>query len=116
MANLITDFPARLPRKSHENINVAGNKGQKGVKISVAAVFDGHGGQQASVLASENFLDYFFLHVVFINYKRAFQKESVVENHREITAERLVNRICKLRILLYVIVFVVCIHITWITF
>lgn len=62
-----------------------------GVKISVAAVFDGHGGEQVSVLASEKFLDYFFLHAVFINYKRAFQKENVVENQHEITTERLVG-------------------------
>lgn len=71
---------------SHENINIAGSEGQKGVKISVAAVFDGHGGEQVSVLASEKFLDYFFLHAVFINYKRAFQKENVVE-----PTERLVS-------------------------
>nr|GMD73023.1 probable protein phosphatase 2C 51 isoform X1 [Ipomoea batatas] len=35
-------------------------------------VFDGHGGKEASKMASEKFLDYFFLHVVFNTYKKLF--------------------------------------------
>lgn len=68
-------------------VPMLGKGGKRDVKLSVAAVFDGHGGEQVSTLASKKFLDYFFLHVVFINYKRAFPKKNVVENHREVTAK-----------------------------
>ncbi|KZV18523.1 DNA binding protein isoform 1 [Dorcoceras hygrometricum] len=40
------------------------------VSIGVAAIFDGHGGKEASELASRKILDYLFLHVVFIEYGR----------------------------------------------
>lgn len=42
----------------------------QGVSVAVGAVFDGHGGKEASKMASEKFLDYFFLHVVFNTYKK----------------------------------------------
>ncbi|KAL7172458.1 hypothetical protein ACSBR2_032032 [Camellia fascicularis] len=48
-----------------------GKDGPKEVFVGVAAVFDGHGGKEASEMASENFLGYFFLHVVFNTYKQA---------------------------------------------
>ncbi|KAK2987136.1 hypothetical protein RJ640_019696 [Escallonia rubra] len=36
--------------------------------VGVAAVFDGHGGKEASEMASKLFLDYFYLHAVFGAY------------------------------------------------
>ncbi|GMP90886.1 hypothetical protein CsSME_00041821 [Camellia sinensis var. sinensis] len=53
------------------NIPFLGKDGPKEVFVGVAAVFDGHGGKEASEMASENFLGYFFLHVVFNTYKQA---------------------------------------------
>ncbi|XP_073157348.1 probable protein phosphatase 2C 51 isoform X2 [Henckelia pumila] len=41
------------------------------VTVGVAAIFDGHGGEEASELASRKILDYLFMHVVLIEYKRA---------------------------------------------
>lgn len=41
----------------------------------MAGVFDGHGGKEASEMASQNFLDYFFLHVVFKAYKKALSSK-----------------------------------------
>ncbi|XP_057460951.1 probable protein phosphatase 2C 51 isoform X2 [Actinidia eriantha] len=53
------------------SIPVLGKDGLKEVLVGVVAVFDGHGGKEASEMASENLLDYFFLHVVFNTYKQA---------------------------------------------
>lgn len=49
----------------------AGEDGPKEVKVGVLAVFDGHGGKEASEMASNYLLDYFFLHVIFSTYKQA---------------------------------------------
>ncbi|CAA0828071.1 Protein phosphatase 2C family protein [Striga hermonthica] len=35
------------------------------ITVGIAAIFDGHGGQEASEMASKKLADYFFLHVVF---------------------------------------------------
>lgn len=43
----------------------------------MAAVFDGHGGEEASEMASKNFLDYFLLHVVFKAYKQALSSKGL---------------------------------------
>ncbi|XP_073300289.1 probable protein phosphatase 2C 51 isoform X1 [Primulina huaijiensis] len=40
------------------------------VTVGVAAIFDGHGGEEASELASRKILDYLFMHVVFLEYNR----------------------------------------------
>lgn len=40
------------------------------VTVGVAALFDGHGGEEASELASRKLLDYLSMHVVFIEYER----------------------------------------------
>ncbi|KAA8550823.1 hypothetical protein F0562_002507 [Nyssa sinensis] len=45
--------------------------GTREVMVSVAAVFDGHGGEEASEMASKHLLDYFSLHFVFNTYKQA---------------------------------------------
>nr|GMD78223.1 probable protein phosphatase 2C 51 isoform X1 [Ipomoea batatas] len=42
------------------------------VSVAVGAVFDSHGGKEASKMTSEKFLDYFFLHVVFNTYRKVF--------------------------------------------
>lgn len=54
------------------NVTVIGKDGPKEVEIGVAAIFDGHGGNEASELASKNLLDYLKLHVAFISYQWAF--------------------------------------------
>ncbi|XP_071920281.1 probable protein phosphatase 2C 51 isoform X2 [Coffea arabica] len=48
-----------------------GNDGQENVNVGVAAVFDGHGGAEASEFASKKFLSYFYLNVLFNIYKQA---------------------------------------------
>ncbi|PSS06372.1 Protein phosphatase 2C 51 [Actinidia chinensis var. chinensis] len=53
------------------SIPILGKDGPKEVLVGVVAVFDGHGGKEASEIASENLLDYFFLHVVFNTYKQS---------------------------------------------
>ncbi|PHT80443.1 hypothetical protein T459_18495 [Capsicum annuum] len=40
--------------------------------MGVAAVFDGHGGKEASEMASQRILDYLLLHVIFNTYKNLF--------------------------------------------
>ncbi|KAH7836737.1 hypothetical protein Vadar_004967 [Vaccinium darrowii] len=57
------------------NIHFLGKDGPKEVLVGVAGVFDGHGGKEASEMASQNFLDYFFLHVVFKAYKQALSSK-----------------------------------------
>ncbi|XP_058197311.1 probable protein phosphatase 2C 51 isoform X1 [Rhododendron vialii] len=59
------------------NIRFLGKDGPKEVFVGVAAVFDGHGGKEASEMASKNFLDYFFLHVVFNAYKQALSSKGL---------------------------------------
>ncbi|CAI9107764.1 OLC1v1007202C1 [Oldenlandia corymbosa var. corymbosa] len=53
--------------------------------IGIAAVFDGHGGSEASELASKKFLDYFLLNVVFKTYKDALSYELIEEPDGVIT-------------------------------
>uniref|UniRef100_A0A5B7ATR6 PPM-type phosphatase domain-containing protein n=1 Tax=Davidia involucrata TaxID=16924 RepID=A0A5B7ATR6_DAVIN len=48
-----------------------GKNGIKEVMVGIAAVFDGHGGKEASEMASKHLLDYFSLHFVFNTYKQA---------------------------------------------
>ncbi|XAR61161.1 Phosphoprotein phosphatase [Bertholletia excelsa] len=52
-------------------LNIPSLDGVEELLVGVAAVFDGHGGKEASEMASKNFLDYFFVHVVFNIYKQA---------------------------------------------
>lgn len=60
------------------------------VSVAVGAVFDGHGGKEASKMASEKFLDYFFLHVVFNTYKKLFlhKKDNEEIDIRSFTRKR----------------------------
>ena len=46
-------------------------------KVGVVGVFDGHGGEEASEMASKLFIDYFLLHSIFNSYKTilSFNKE-----------------------------------------
>ncbi|KAL6505156.1 hypothetical protein OROGR_024973 [Orobanche gracilis] len=41
------------------------------ITVGIAAIFDGHGGEEASEMASTRISDYFFMHVVFAAYSRA---------------------------------------------
>ena len=47
------------------------------MRVGVVGVFDGHGGEEASDMASKLFMDYFLLHTIFNIYKKmiAFNKE-----------------------------------------
>ncbi|XP_009769198.1 putative protein phosphatase 2C 51 isoform X2 [Nicotiana tabacum] len=53
-------------------VPVLGEDGPNEASLGIAAVFDGHGGKEASEKASQKFLDYFLLHVVFNTYKKLF--------------------------------------------
>ncbi|XP_050236569.1 probable protein phosphatase 2C 51 [Mercurialis annua] len=57
----------------HFNIPLPGKNGFEEQKIGVVAVFDGHGGSEASEMASNLLLDYLYLHVVFQSYKKIVQ-------------------------------------------
>lgn len=50
---------------------VVGKDGLKEIVVGVLAVFDGHGGKEASEMASNYLLDYFRLHVIFCSYKQS---------------------------------------------
>ncbi|XP_059300878.1 probable protein phosphatase 2C 51 isoform X2 [Lycium ferocissimum] len=56
----------------HVTVPVLGEDGPNEAGVGIAAVFDGHGGKEASEMASQKFLDYFLLHVVFNTYKNLF--------------------------------------------
>ncbi|KAL0389462.1 UNVERIFIED_CONTAM: putative protein phosphatase 2C 51 [Sesamum calycinum] len=49
------------------------------ISVGIAAIFDGHGGDEASEMASTKLFDYFMLHVVFTAYKLALPSNK--ENH-----------------------------------
>lgn len=51
----------------------AGKNGLKEVRLGIAAVFDGHGGSEASEMASHLLLNYFHLHYVSKMYKLMVQ-------------------------------------------
>uniref|UniRef100_M1BRZ9 Protein phosphatase 2C 51 n=1 Tax=Solanum tuberosum TaxID=4113 RepID=M1BRZ9_SOLTU len=53
-------------------VPVLGEDGVEEASVGIAAVFDGHGGKEASEMASQKFFDYFLLHVVFNTYKNLF--------------------------------------------
>ncbi|PIM98209.1 Serine/threonine protein phosphatase [Handroanthus impetiginosus] len=55
--------------------------------VGIAAIFDGHGGDEASEMASRKFLDYFSMHAVFTAYKRALPSNN--ENHETNKVERM---------------------------
>ncbi|KAH6758028.1 hypothetical protein C2S52_023109 [Perilla frutescens var. hirtella] len=55
----------------------SGEGGPEETTVGVAAIFDGHGGDEASEMASEMLLDYFLIHVEFTAYKR------VLPNYQE---------------------------------
>ncbi|KAG8389303.1 hypothetical protein BUALT_Bualt02G0215400 [Buddleja alternifolia] len=62
----------------------SGNGVPEEVTIGIAAIFDGHGGEEASEMASKKLFDYFFMHVVFTAYKLALPKN---KNHDSDTAK-----------------------------
>jgi serine/threonine protein phosphatase PrpC len=47
----------------------AGKNGLEEVTVGVVAVFDGHGGNEASEMASKLLLDYLYMHALFNSYK-----------------------------------------------
>lgn len=55
----------------------AGKREPREMRVGVVGVFDGHGGEEASDMASKLFMDYFLLHTIFNIYKKmiAFNKE-----------------------------------------
>lgn len=44
--------------------------------VGVLAIFDGHGGEEASEMSSKKLLDYFLLHVVFSTYKQSLPSKN----------------------------------------
>ncbi|KAM3373725.1 putative protein phosphatase 2C 51 isoform X1 [Capsicum galapagoense] len=56
----------------HVTVPVLGEDGLNEASMGVAAVFDGHGGKEASEMASQRILDYLLLHVIFNTYKNLF--------------------------------------------
>ncbi|XP_019264222.1 PREDICTED: probable protein phosphatase 2C 51 isoform X2 [Nicotiana attenuata] len=69
---------------------VLGEDGPNEASLGIAAVFDGHGGREASEMASQKFLDYFLLHVVFNTYKKLFSHS---KEHEEAVDEESVHGI-----------------------
>lgn len=53
----------------HMKIPLLGKNGLEEVTVGVVAVFDGHGGNEASEVASKLLLDYFYMHALFNSYK-----------------------------------------------
>ncbi|KAK7840654.1 putative protein phosphatase 2c 51 [Quercus suber] len=68
-------------------------------KVGVMAVFDGHGGKEASEMASKLLLDYFYMHALFSSYKLLTQYKGVLPliddeiTHLKILKEALLNTI-----------------------
>ncbi|CAA6658507.1 unnamed protein product [Spirodela intermedia] len=65
-------FNVRIP-------SIGKNLLRKEVSVGIVAVFDGHNGAEASEMASQLFLDYFYLHVYFLlngAYSSIFRKST----------------------------------------
>ncbi|MCD9644348.1 hypothetical protein HAX54_032535 [Datura stramonium] len=69
----------RITCYPHVIIPVLGEDGPNEASMGIAAVFDGHGGEEASEMASQKFLHYFLLHVVFDTYKNLFSHSKEYE-------------------------------------
>ncbi|KAL9168744.1 hypothetical protein ABFS82_04G034900 [Erythranthe guttata] len=63
-----------------------GEGGPEEITIGIAAIFDGHGGEEASEMASRKLSGYFLIHSVFIAYKRALSGDK--ENHVPLIGHR----------------------------
>ncbi|KAL8530487.1 hypothetical protein ACS0TY_007506 [Phlomoides rotata] len=61
-------------------------EGPKDITVGIAAIFDGHGGDEASEMASTKIINYFLMHVVFTTYKQALSNNE--ENPKSLTVER----------------------------
>ncbi|XP_075641137.1 putative protein phosphatase 2C 51 isoform X1 [Castanea sativa] len=76
-----------------------GKSGLEEGKVGVMAVFDGHGGKEASEMASKLLLDYFYMHALFKSYKLLTQYKGVLPvtdneiTHLKILKEALLNTI-----------------------
>ncbi|XP_074353395.1 putative protein phosphatase 2C 51 isoform X1 [Apium graveolens] len=69
-------------------IPVLGKDELKEIVVGVLAVFDGHGGKEASEMASNYLLDYFLLHVIFCTYKQSMlsvEKRKLVSQNKNNT-------------------------------
>jgi serine/threonine protein phosphatase PrpC len=75
----------------------AGKNGVEEGTVGVMAVFDGHGGKEASEMASKLLLDYFYMHALFNSYKLMTQHKGVLsvtdEMHLNISKEALLRTI-----------------------
>ena len=75
----------------------AGKNGLEEGTVGVMAVFDGHGGKEASEMASKLLLDYFYMHALFNSYKLMTQHKGVLpvtdEMHLNILKEALLRTI-----------------------
>ena len=77
----------------------AGKSGLEEGKVGVMAVFDGHGGKEASEMASKLLLDYFYMHALFSSYKLLTRYKGVLPvtddeiTHLKILKEALLNTI-----------------------
>ncbi|KAI3742624.1 hypothetical protein L1987_60313 [Smallanthus sonchifolius] len=62
------------------HIPLIGKDATNEAKVDLLAVFDGHGGIEASEMATQHLLDYFLVHVS----ARAFKKASNLDNHHDL--------------------------------
>ncbi|KAF5454979.1 hypothetical protein F2P56_024603 [Juglans regia] len=89
----------RLLCDLHMKIPLLGKTGLEEFTIGLVAVFDGHGGNEASEMASKLLLDYFYMHAVFNSYKLMTQYRGVLPvteddiTQLEILREALLNTI-----------------------
>lgn len=74
-----------------------GKNGLEEGTVGVMAVFDGHGGKEASEMASKLLLDYLYMHALFNSYKLMTQHKGVLpvtdEMHLNISKEALLRTI-----------------------
>ncbi|KAL3647833.1 hypothetical protein CASFOL_008801 [Castilleja foliolosa] len=59
---------------------LSGESVHEEISVGIAAIFDGHGGDEASEMASTRLFDYFFANVVFTAYSRALPNNK--HNHK----------------------------------
>ncbi|KAK4492510.1 hypothetical protein RD792_003321 [Penstemon davidsonii] len=61
----------RVTCNLHMKLPFSGEDGAEEITIGIAAIFDGHGGDEASEMASRKLLGYFYMHVMSYAYERA---------------------------------------------
>ncbi|KAL3849899.1 hypothetical protein ACJIZ3_011781 [Penstemon smallii] len=93
----------RVTCNLHMKLPFSGEDGAEEITIGIAAIFDGHGGDEASEMASRKLLDYFYMHFMSYAYERASpsnkendQAQTVNSSQRKLP---MIDRLSLLRIL-----------------